>query len=497
MALLGIDVGSSSVKAAVVDAASGRVLGSGQHPATELAIDAPRPGWAEQDPATWWASAKEAVRAALAAGETSGDDVEAVGVAYQMHGLVCLDKDGELLRPSIIWCDSRAVETGREAFEALGAETCLPRLLNSPGNFTASKLAWVKQNEPAVFDRIERVCLPGDYLAGRLTGEVVTTVSGLSEGVFWDFRGGEPAGFLLEHFGLSADLLAPVVPTFGAQGEVTAQAAEAFGLKAGTPVTYRAGDQPNNALSLNVLKAGEVAATAGTSGVVYGVADTVKYDPRSRINSFAHVNHRHDDPRLGLLLCINGTGIALAWARRTLGGDLGYDALTTLAEQAPAGSDGLTVLPFGNGAERMLEDAAVGGQLVGADFNRHDRSHVARAVQEGIAFSFRYGMDILRDNGVDLGVIRAGRANLFQSPLFRATLAAVADTTIELYETDGAVGAARGAGIGAGVYASPEEAFAHLERVGVTEPESDTAPRPAVEDAYGRWREALERQLRP
>lgn len=493
MVLLGIDLGSSSVKAALVDADSGAIVGSGQYPATEMAIDAPRAGWAEQDPGAWFDAAQKATRSAMDAAGIRAGDVEAVGVAYQMHGLVCLDRRGVPLRPSIIWCDSRAVMIGQEAVDSLGEDVYLPRLLNSPSNFTASKLRWVQQHEPELFARIDKVCLPGDYLAARLTGRVATTVSGLSEGMFWDFQESRPAAFLLEHYGIAPEMLADTVPTFGVQGELTREMARLFGLAPGTPVTYRAGDQPNNALSLNVLNAGEIAATAGTSGVVYGVADTVKYDPRSRINSFAHVNHSPADPRLGLLLCINGTGIANAWGKRMVGGDMDYAQFNALAEEAPVGSDGLCVLPFGNGAERMLGNAEVGGHLGFADFNRHGREHVARAVQEGIAFSFGHGMNILRETGVDLGVIRAGNANLFLSPLFRQTLANVADTRIELYDTDGAAGAARGAGIGAGVYGSFADAFANLERVGETEPDLDQ--REATHAAFTHWTSYLERRL--
>ncbi|MEM9913336.1 MAG: FGGY family carbohydrate kinase [Planctomycetota bacterium] len=491
MYLLGIDLGSSSVKAALVETDTGRVAATGQYPPTEMAIDAPQPGWAEQDPAAWWGAAQQAVRSAMAQADVGNDAVQAIGIGYQMHGLVCLDANQNTLRPSIIWCDSRAITIGDEAFEALGDSYCLPHLLNSPGNFTASKLRWVQQNEPEVFAKINRVCLPGDYLAAKLTGEVATTVSGLSEGMFWDFAARRPSRALLDHYGIPESMLADRVPTFGDQGKLTAEAAAALGLAAGTPVTYRAGDQPNNALSLNVLNAGEVAATAGTSGVVYGVSDQVQYDPQSRINSFAHVNHPAvADPgkreaRIGLLLCINGTGIANAWAKRLVGGKHDYAALNELAAQVSIGSDGLCVLPFGNGGERMLGNAEVGGHLGFADFNRHGPAHIARAVQEGIAFSFGYGMNILHDTGVDLGVIRAGRANLFLSPLFRQTLANVADTRIELYDTDGAVGAARGAGLGAGVYASAEEAFDSLEKIDTTEP--DPAARDATQAAYQRW----------
>ena len=489
MHLLGLDLGSSSVKASLLDAATGRVAGSGQYPEAEMAIDAPQPGWAEQDPAAWWDAAVKATRAAVDGAGIGKGDVEAVGIAYQMHGLVCLDAEGEVLRPSIIWCDSRAVEIGREAFESLGEGRCLSRLLNSPGNFTATKLAWVRRNEPDLYKDVATVCLPGDYLAARLTGKVATTVSGLSEGIFWDFQSGEPAGFLLDELGISRDMLAETVPTFGVQGELTAEAAEALGLKPGTPVTYRAGDQPNNALSLNVLEPGEVAATAGTSGVVYGVAGNARYDPQSRINTFVHVNHTPEAERLGLLLCINGTGITNAWVRRLLGGSTGYDEMNRLAAGVEPGSGGVTVLPFGNGSERMLGNASPGAALLGIDYNRHGPGHIVRAAQEGVAFAFAHGIDILRGTGVDASVIRAGRTNMFLSEPFRQTLADAAKVRIELYETDGAAGAARGAGIGAGLYKDAAEAFESLQRVGETGP--DPATTQAVGDAFERWEKHL------
>jgi xylulokinase len=494
MILLGIDLGSSSVKASLLDAATGQVVGSAQFPKTELSIEAPQPGFAEQDPAVWWDATVHAVQAAVQDADVDAGGIDAIGIAYQMHGLVCLDKDQQPLRPSIIWCDSRAVEIGEQAFNAIGHEKCLQHLLNSPGNFTASKLAWVKKNQPELYDRIDTICLPGDYLAAKITGKVATTVSGLSEGIFWDFKENQPASFLLEQLGIDESLLADIVPTFGRQGEVSNEAAETLGIKAGTPITYRAGDQPNNALSLNVLNPGEVAATAGTSGVVYGVSDTVQYDPQSRVNSFAHVNHTQNETRLGVLLCINGTGIANAWLRRTLGDGMSYPALNDLAASAPVGSNGISFLPFGNGAERMLGNRATGAQLLGVDFNRHDNADLARAVQEGIVFAFAHGIDILRSTGVDPSVIRAGRANMMLSPLFRQTLATAADATIELYETDGADGAARGAGLGQGIYDNPTEAFDNLEKVDTIHPAP--ADRDATTQARERWEDALSQVLK-
>jgi xylulokinase len=463
MYLLGMDVGSSSVKASLLDAATGRCAGSAFYPKTEQKIDAPQPGFAEQDPQCWYDCARDAVRDAMREADARPDDVKAVGIAYQMHGLVCVDKNQKVLRPAIIWCDSRAVPDGQAAFEAIGAEKCLSHMMNSPGNFTASKLAWVKENEPEIYSQIDKIMLPGDWLAMKLTGEARTTASGLSEGILWDFFEEKPAAFLMEYWGMDPSLLPNLVPTFGRQGGLTAEAATDFGLATGTPVAYRGGDQPNNALSLNVLNPGEIAATAGTSGVVYGVTDQKKYDPLSRVNTFAHVNHTAADPRLGVLLCINGTGILNAWTKRLLG-DISYAEMDKLAESVSVGSDGVTVLPFGNGAERVLGNRNIGAQIAGIDFNRHDRSHICRAVQEGIVFSFMYGMEVMKETGIEIKTIRAGYANMFMSDVFCDTLSGVSGAKIELYETDGSLGAARGAGVGAVLFQTLEEAFQTLEK---------------------------------
>ena len=488
--LLGIDVGSSSVKASLLDVESGRCAGSAFYPKTEQKIESPQPGFAEQNPQCWYDCAKNAVRDALRESGVRPEKVKAVGIAYQMHGLVCVDKKQRVLRPAIIWCDSRAVPYGQVAFEAIGAEKCLSHLMNSPGNFTAAKLAWVKENEPALYVKIDKIMLPGDWLAMKLTGEVRTTVSGLSEGMFWDFKNEKPASFLLDQFGFDTNLLPETVPAFGIQGVLTGTAAADFGLKAGTPVSYRGGDQPNNALSLNVLNPGEIAATAGTSGVVYGVTDKKKFDPQSRVNTFAHVNHTSDDPRLGVLLCINGAGILKAWVKRLLG-DVSYDEMNQLSESVPAGSGGLTILPFGNGAERVLGNRNIGAQIAGLDFNRHSRAHLCRAVQEGVVFSFMYGMEVMKETGIEIKTIRAGFANMFMSDVFCETLAGVSGATIELYETDGSLGAARGAGVGAGIFKTMTAAFQTLEKRKEIFPEHGN-----YSDAYTAWKNYLENVLK-
>lgn len=491
MYLLGYDIGSSSVKAALVETQTGRIAASAFYPKQEMPIEAKRPGWAEQDPEMWWANLRLATADVLKQAKAKGDDVKAIGISYQMHGLVVVGKDGKPLRPAIIWCDSRAVPYGERAMKELGSEYCLGHLLNSPGNFTASKLAWVKENEPEVFDKIFRFMLPGDYIAMRLTGEMTTTLSGLSEGILWDFKTNSIANELIEFYGIKPTTPCDRVNTFGWQGEVGADVAQELGLRAGTPVTYRAGDQPNNAFSLGVMNPGEVAATAGTSGVVYGILDTINYDPKSRVNTFAHVNHYPEDPRLGVLLCINGTGCLNSWMHRNVAPNLSYEEMNDAASQAPIGSDGLVVVPFGNGAERMLENHDPGSSIHGLNFNIHTQAHLLRAAQEGIAFAFAYGMEVMRGMGMEISKIRAGQANLFLSPLFRQALAGTTGATIELCDTDGAAGAARGAGIGVGIYHNVEEALSTLRIIDTLEPQDTEAYR----TAYEHWKRTLPHPL--
>ena len=494
MYLLGYDIGSSSVKACIVEAETGKCVASTFFPKSEAPIISKQSGWAEQNPEDWWQYLKSATAEVLATSHIDSTDIRAIGISYQMHGLVCVDSDQQVVRPAIIWCDSRAVPYGEKAFRELGEEFCLEHMLNSPGNFTAMKLAWVKEHEPENYTRIHKFMLPGDYIAMRLSGNICTTASGLSEGILWDFKNNDIATDLLNHFGIDSSLVADIMPTFAEQGRVSASAARELGLHEGTPITYRAGDQPNNALSLNVFEPGEIASTAGTSGVVYGVNGNVDYDKKSRVNTFAHVNHTARNPRTGVLLCINGTGILNSWTKRNfMANGISYAQMNDLAAQSPIGSCGISILPFGNGAERVLENRETGCSIHGINFNNHSIANVARAVQEGIVFSFKYGIEIMEQMGMDIKKIHAGNANMFLSPIFRNTLAGVTGATIELFDTDGSVGAAKGAGIGAGIYRDNKEAFASLERLEIIEPDADNASKYA--EAYSLWKNRLEKEI--
>lgn len=493
--LLGYDVGSSSIKATLMDAGTGQVLASATSPDKELDILAAQAGWAEQHPATWWEHVKLATQKIKTSAQFDASDVKAIGISYQMHGLVVVDKNRQVLRPSIIWCDSRAVQIGTQAAEDIGVDKCLRRLFNLPGNFTASKLKWVKDNEPDVYAKIDKIMLPGDFVAMKMTGEIKTTPSGLSEGIMWDFEGDELAQFVLDNYGVSTDLVAERAATFSVQGELTRETAEELGLATGTKIGYRGGDQPNNALSLSVLEPGEIAVTAGTSGVVYGVTDQKNYDRKSRVNIFVHVNHAPDKPRYGVLLCLNGTGILNSWLKHNFvgGAGLDYPQMNELAASVGVGSDGLVILPYGNGAERTLENRNIGASVHGWNFNIHKQAHFLRAAQEGIVFALNYGLEIMRDMGTQLKTVKAGHANMFLSPLFAEAFATLSGATVELYNTDGSQGAARGAGIGTGIYKKPEDAFTGLEPVKTIEPNTGLAG--AYQEAYENWRRTLENEL--
>ncbi|NCT93725.1 MAG: carbohydrate kinase [Chitinophagaceae bacterium] len=489
MLLMGIDLGTSSVKVSVLDTRQAKVLASVQYPETERTVQSLQPGWAEQDPETWWQDVQAAILAAHGTRTYRASDIAAIGITYQMHGLVMTDMNGAVIRPAIIWCDSRAVAIGAKAAEAMGAGFCLSHYLNLPGNFTASKLRWVQQHEPQHYSRLHQWMLPGDFIAQRLTGECTTTSSALSEGICWDFKTHTVADALLQHYQLDKAHIPCLQPLFGIHGRVTAGIAARLQLTKGIPVTYKAGDQPNNALALNVVQPGEVAANAGTSGVLYAVNDRADYDPLSRVNAFAHVTHETSKPAIGTLLCINGAGIMYRRTKELLGGALSYQAMNEASATIEPGANGLQVLPFGNGAERMLNNRHTGAAWLGVDLNRHLPAHFFRAAQEGIAFAFRYGMDIMRSNGFEPKVIRAGYANLFRSNVFTDILSQVLNSPIELYETDGSVGAARGAGIGAGIYQTMSEAFDGLPSIGSQQPRAAAVEQ--YEALYADWKHQL------
>ncbi len=491
MLLLGIDIGTSFIKASVVDATTQQCVATAQYPETENAITSLHSGWAEQSPEMWWNQTVQAIRKLNSSKKFDPKGIAAIGISYQMHGLVVVDKNKNVIRDSIIWCDSRAVETGERAFNAIGEAICSSCLLNSPGNFTASKLGWVKDNEPDVYNKIDKIMLPGDFIAMKLTGQITTSASALSEGILYDFKKNGISSDVMNYFGFDNSLIPEVQPLFSSHGKLLPEIARELSLNENTTVTYKAGDQPNNALSLNVLKPGEVAATAGTSGVIYAVTDQLFSDKYSRVNAFAHVNHTAKDRRLGVLLCNNGTGIMNSWIKKMCGDGLTYKEMDSMCGNILPGSDGLFVLPFGNGAERMLQNKMVGAHIENIDLNKHTKAHIFRAVQEGIAFAFRYGLDIMRENNLYPTIIRAGKSNLFLSDVFVQSFVNATGVPVELYSNDGSVGAALGAGVGAGIYKNFYEAFSQFKPLKKVEP-TDTK---LYDELYVNWKRLLEIHL--
>ena len=491
MLLLGIDIGTSFIKVSVVDAASQQCIAAAQFPETENPITSLQSGWAEQSPDMWWNQTVQAIRKLNTSKQFDPKDIAAIGISYQMHGLVVVDKNQNVIRDSIIWCDSRAVETGEKALNAIGEDICSSCLLNSPGNFTASKLGWVKNNEPQVYNKINKIMLPGDFIAMKLTGQITTSASALSEGILYDFKKNDISSDVMNYFKFDNSLLPEVQPLFSTHGKLLPEVARELSLDENTTVTYKAGDQPNNALSLNVLKPGEVAATAGTSGVIYAVTDQLFSDKYSRVNAFAHVNHTAKDRRLGVLLCINGTGIMNSWIKKMCADGLTYKEMDAMCGNILPGSDGLFILPFGNGAERMLQNKMVGAHIENIDLNKHTKAHIFRAAQEGIAFAFRYGLDIMRENNLYPTIIRAGKSNLFLSDVFVQSFVNATGVPVELYSNDGSVGAALGAGVGAGIYKNFDEAFSQFKPLKKVEPTNTKL----YNELYVNWKKLLEIHL--
>ena len=488
MFYIGFDIGSSSIKASLVSAKTAKAISVLQEPKDEMQITSNQADWAEQNPELWWQHICQVTKRLLEENNIKSDQVKGIGIAYQMHGLVAVDKKGKHVRNSIIWCDSRAVGLGESAFKEIGEEHCMNRVLNSPANFTASKLAWVKQNETGNYARIHKVMLPGDFIALKFSGDFTTTISGLSEGVLWDFKDSKPADIVLDHYNIDKDLLPNIVDTFGLQAKVSEEGAAESGLQKGTPILYRAGDQPNNALSLNVLHPGEVATTGGTSGVLYAVTDNIKATEGVKLNNFAHVNHSKDAPRIGKLLCINGAGIQYRWLKDTLNlSTHDYATMNNYASAVPIGADDLQLLPFGNGAERMFDNRTVGSHICNLNLNKHSQGHILRAALEGIAFSFVYGMEVLKKDNTTIALIRAGNDNLFRSKIFSETVATLIGHEIQIYNTTGAVGAARAAAEADGAF-DFSTVVSQNDYVGSFEPTKD---KDSYLTAYEKWKSVL------
>lgn len=493
MHYLGIDLGSSSVKVCLADA-NGKEIASAKAPIDgEMEIISTSSGFAEQNPEDWWAMLTHGIKQLKEQGHNLAN-VKAIGIAYQMHGLVAMNDSFIPLRPAIIWCDSRAIPLGEKAFQEIGEEKALKKLLNSPGNFTAAKLAWVKNNEPDIYNKIAFIGLPGDWLAARLTGQLNATVSGLSEGIFIDHSTGQISNDVLNAFSIDKNFIKQPGESFRRFGKVLPTWCDEFGFNADAEVCYVAGDQPNNAFSLSAINPGEVAINAGTSGVLYAVSETPVVDMQQRVNTFAHVTHTTNKPSFGVLACVNGTGIQYSWLRHMLAnnGDLSFIDLNNLAKTAPPGCDGLHVFSFGNGAERILNNRNIGASFTNINFHKHGPQHLIRAAQEGIAFSLVYCIEIFKEIGIEIKVLKAGSANLFNSPLFRQIVADTSGIPVEVINADGALGAARGAMVGSQAIDIKTIGSEMIQTVARVEPSENTQ---LYRQIYNEWLGELQHQL--
>jgi len=494
MYFLGIDLGSSSIKLSVLNAEKGVAVCTVTVPDFEMDIIAPKFGWAEQDPEQWWKHIKNGIQQLGNNHQINLKEIAAIGIAYQMHGLVLTDKELNPIRTSIIWCDSRAAAIGNEIYDRIGHNNCQQQILGSPGNFTASKLKWVRDNQPGLFAKAAYMMLPGDFIASRLSGIAQISTSGLSEAALWNFREGRLATEILEAMGIPETIIPEIVPSFGNQATVHADIANELGLDPNTKITYRAGDQPNNALSLNVLRPGEIATTAGTSAVVYAVSQQDIYDKQNRINTFLHVNNTATAKHNGVMLCINGSGILYQWLRKIMSAGnnslLSYDMLNAEAAKVKPGSEDLRFYPFGNGVERIFNNRQASSGIQNLNFNIHQSAHLVRSACEGIVFAMNYGFDVMKSVGVNGQAVRAGNANLFLSPVFREIFTNTTQTTLELYNTSGSEGAARGAAFGYGYYNSLDEAFTGLECIDRIEPKADLCNQ--YQEIYNHWKSHID-----
>lgn len=481
---IGYDIGSSFIKAALVDVKTGNPILRARVPEVEIPMQAQQQGWAEQDPNLWWEYLCKATQKLLAEAHIKADQISSIGISYQMHGLVLVDRDLNPLRKSIIWCDSRATPYGDKAFEKLGKTYCKDHLLNSPGNFTASKLAWVIENEPDLYNKTYKLMLPGDFLATKLSGVPQTTITGLSEGIFWDFKNDETSTSLFDYYQINQSLVPEIVDNFKLQATVSHSGAKATGLIAGTPITYRAGDQPNNAYTLGARSTGDVVATGGTSGVVYALTDRLSGEELTKVNTFAHINYQPKQKMFGKLLNLNGAGIQYRWLHQLMG-QMSYQKLNQMAAKAPIGSNGLKVFPFGNGAERILDNKIVNGHISNINFNIHDNNHLARATLEGIAFALIYGIEMLKNDGVVIENLKVGNDNLFLSDIFSKTIADTLGISIQMLEATGAEGAAK-AGI-AGEKGGQNNHKIHINKTIEPNPQSKNQSI----DSFKNWKKQL------
>jgi xylulokinase len=481
--LIGIDIGTSGTKALAIDE-SGRVLASATE---EYALYTPRPLWSEQNPEDWWQATVRALQRLLAASGIKAGDVAGIGLTGQMHGLVLMDGQGQVLRPAILWNDQR---TGPQCEEITRRAGGLERVVELTGNavlpgFTAGKLLWVKEHEPEVYARAAHFLLPKDYIRYRLTGGYFTEVSDASGTSLFDVAHRTWSAEMAELVGVPRAWLAECTESDVASTHISEAAAQATGLCAGTPVAGGGGDQAAGAVGSGIVQPGVISVTSGTSGVVFAYQQRYEAEPQGRVHVFCHAvpGAWH---AMGVMLSAGG---AFRWWRDTLGqmekavaastGEDPYEILTREAAQAPAGCEGLLFLPYLTGERTPYPDPNARGAFVGLTL-RHDKSYMVRSVLEGVSFGLRDSLELIRGLGVPIEQVRASGGGA-RSPLWRQIQADVFNT--ELVLTDVTEGAAYGAallgGVAAGVYPSVPEACAAAVHV-----TSGTSPQPEAAATY-------------
>ena len=487
--LLGLDVSTTATKALLIDG-DGTVVGVA---AAEYAYETPRPLWCEQDPALWWDGAVQSIRAVLKQSGIAAEEIAAVGLTGQMHGLVLLDAKGQVLRPALLWNDQRTAAECDEIRRRVGRD----RLIERTGNdaltgFTAPKLLWVRNHEPEIYDRIAHVLLPKDYVRYRLTGEPATDKAGAAGTLLLDLRRRDWSEDILDALAIPTGWLPPTHEGPVVTGTLSDEAAKATGLAAGTPVVAGGGDQAAGAVGVGAVREGIVSLVLGTSGVVFATSNEPFVEPEGRLHAFCHAvpGRWH---LMGVMLSAAGS---LRWFRDTLAPGVSFDDLLAPAAEVAPGSDGLRFLPYLTGERTPHPDPLARGAFVGLTV-RHTRAHLARAVLEGIAFGLRDGFELMREAGLptpDEVRVSGGGA---QSPLWRQILADVLGADlVTVNTTEGAAfGAALLAGVGAGAWADVDAATDATVRVtGHTSPRPEAVAR--YEAAYASYR-ALYPALQP
>jgi xylulokinase len=483
--MMGIDVGTSGTRAVIVRP-DGHVAGAatGDHEPMRMA----KPGWAEQSPENWWQATIIAVRAALAEAGLKGADITAIGLSGQMHGVILLDKDCAVLRPALIWCDQRSQTQCDWITSRVGAERLI-QLVSNPAltGWSAPKLLWIRDNEPAIYERAAHCLLPKDFVRFRLTGEFATDVSDASGTLLFDVTHRCWSAEMLAALEIDPSLFPRAYESPEITGEITAEVAKLTGLAAGTPVVGGGGDQAASAIGNGIVEPGLTSATLGTSGVIFAYTEEPKLDPGGRIHTFCHavpgkwhVMGVTQGAGLSLRWFRENFGASEAWLARQIGLDT-YDLIIKEAEQAPPGSLGLLWLPYLMGERTPHLDAQARGMWFGLTA-AHTRAHVIRSILEGVAFSLRDSLEIFKELGIPVEQIRASGGGS-RSPVWRQIQADIyGKELVTLRTSEGsALGAALLAGVGGGIYSSVQESARQAIQI-----QESVAPRAAVAPAYDR-----------